>query len=397
MRTGQLTPLRDVLVLADAGTWGKEADSTSGVPVLRSTNIVGSELRLDDVAWRALTSSHLVEKKLAGGDILVTASSGSPDHIGKCCVFDGAAADRTYYFSNFMLRLRTDPERANPRWLYHWLKSDRGRAALTAMNSTTSGLRNLNRDLYLSQGIPLPPIADQARIAAMLDKADGIRRKRQESLRLLDELLRSAFREMFGDPVRNEKGWEVRPLAGVAQVDRGRFTPRPRNDPQFYGGDKPFIQTGDIAGAGGVLRTWRQTLNEKGAAVSRRFSKGTIAISIAANIGDSAIVDFDFFCPDSVVGIVSNSAIVNTEYLEACLQFFKPSLEARAPMTAQRNINLGVLRPLRIPIPPLHRQTAFQGVHHRVVALKSRMRGALSDAGCLIESIANQAFHQTPA
>lgn len=210
-----------MLVLADAGTWGTEADSTSGVPVLRSTNIVGSELNLDDVAWRSLTRTHLVEKKLAGGDILVTASSGSPDHIGKCCVFDGAAADRTCYFSNFMLRLRTNPERANPRWLYHWLKSDRGRAALTAMNSTTSGLRNLNRDLYLSQGIPLPPIADQARIAAMLDKADGIRRKRQESLRLLDELLRSAFLEMFGDPVRNEKGWESTRLGTMSEIVSG--------------------------------------------------------------------------------------------------------------------------------------------------------------------------------
>lgn len=217
----RLIPLRDVLLLADAGTWGKEADSTSGVPVLRSTNIVESELRLDDVAWRALTRAHLVEKKLASGDILVTTSSGSPDHIGKCCIFDDPGTTHPYYFSNFMLRLRANPERANPRWLYHWLKSDRGRAALTAMNSTTSGLRNLNRALYLSQRVPLLPIADQGRIAAVLDKADEIRRKRQESLGLLDELLRSAFLEMFGDCVRNEKGWESTRLGTMAEIVSG--------------------------------------------------------------------------------------------------------------------------------------------------------------------------------
>ena len=276
-------------------------------------------------------------------------------------------------------------------FLYYALRQPQ-MVALATARSDGVNLPRVSPTTVMGFLIAVPPIADQRRVVAILDKADEIRRKRQESLRLLDELLSSAFLEMFGDPVRNDKAWEIRPLAGVAQVDRGRFTPRPRNDPQFYGGDNPFIQTGDIAGAGGVLRTWRQTLNEKGTAVSRRFPKGTIAISIAANIGDSAIVDFDFYCPDSVVGIVPHQEVVNAEYLEACLQCFKPSLVARAPMTAQKNINLGVLRPLRIPIPSQQRQRAFQRVHHRVESLKARLAGALSDAGSLVESLACEAF-----
>lgn len=222
--------------------------------------------------------------------------------------------------------------------------------------------------------IALPPLAEQRRIATLLDRADVVRRKREESRRLVDELLRSVFLEMFGDPVRNEKGWEVRPLADLAAVERGRFTPRPRNDPRFYGGVFPFIQTGDIARSSGRVRVWTQTLNNEGVAVSRMFSAGTIALAIAANIGDVALVEFPFCCPDSVVGITSNPEALETEFLLELLHHYKPLLKTMAPQTAQANINLGVLRPLEIPVPSIALQTRFA-----VAASSIRSYGSSSD------------------
>jgi len=90
------------------------------------------------------------------------------------------------------------------------------------------------------------------------------------------------------------EGWEVKKLEDLASVERGKFSARPRNDPKYYGGKFPFVQTGDIAESKTYLLKYSQTLNDKGLAVSRLFSKNTILITIAANIGDTAITTFDF-------------------------------------------------------------------------------------------------------
>lgn len=143
--------------------------------------------------------------------------------------------------------------------------------------------------------------------------------------------------------------WALRPLNEVADVNRGKFTIRPRNDPRYYGGEYPFIQTGDVAIASGrVLTAYSQSLNQRGLGVSRLFPKGTIMVTIAANIADTCILGIPMCAPDSLVGVVPNATEV-TRYLELCIRGRKRWLENRAPQTAQRNINLDDLRPLLIP------------------------------------------------
>src|SRR5262249_22034230 len=111
--------------------------------------------------------------------------------------------------------------------------------------------------------------------------------------------------------------WEVRKLAEVAEVDRGQFTRRPRNDPAFYDGPYPFIQTGDVtSNVGRRLRAYSQTLNERGAKVSRQFPADSIAVTIAANICDTAILDMPTYFPDSEVGVVVKEGY-STRFIES--------------------------------------------------------------------------------
>lgn len=133
-------------------------------------------------------------------------------------------------------------------------------------------------------------------------------------------------------------------------MQRGKFSARPRNDPKYYGGNIPFIQTGDVATSAGHVRSYSQTLNAEGLRVSKLFPRGSLAITIAANIGDVARVDFDFACPDSLVVIQPNKNVC-TSWLMHCLQSKKVELESLAPQNAQKNINLEVLRPLPIDVP----------------------------------------------
>lgn len=151
-------------------------------------------------------------------------------------------------------------------------------------------------------------------------------------------------------------GWTLERLDSIATVERGKFSARPRNDPKYFGGETPFVQTGDVAGAQLYLETHSQTLNALGLTVSKVFEEGTILLTIAANIGATAITRMPTACPDSVVGIRPLSAATDLLWLKYALASKRENLEAQAGQNAQKNINLDVLKPLRIAKPPTEEQ-----------------------------------------
>ncbi len=134
--------------------------------------------------------------------------------------------------------------------------------------------------------------------------------------------------------------WEEKRLEQLALVERGKFSVRPRNDPRYFGGAIPFVQTGDIVFAGLYLTRFSQTLNEEGLKVSRLFPKNTILITIAANIGDTTITKFDVACTDSVVAIQPYDGKANPVWLKLSLDTKKDELDSQATQNAQKNINL---------------------------------------------------------
>ena len=210
---------------------------------------------------------------------------------------------------------------------------------------------------WLTYEIPVYDMVRQAEIVDRLDRILGLIEKRREQLLQLDQLVKSRFIELFGDPLHPVHS---RALGDVAVLERGRFSPRPRNDPRYYGGDYPFIQTGDIAGCGHRLSEYRQTLNEKGIHVSKKFSAGTIVIAIVgATIGATAILEIDVYAPDSVIGISVNDELYNNVFMEALLQFWQPELVRIAPESARANINLRILQSIPIIDVELPRQLQF--------------------------------------
>jgi len=151
--------------------------------------------------------------------------------------------------------------------------------------------------------------------------------------------------------------WEAKSLGDVCKIERGRFSPRPRNDPKFYNGNIPFVQTSDISLSSGIVNTHSQTLNEEGLKVSKLFKKGTILITIASNIGHTAILDYDMACPDSLIGLSVKKGC-NNSYLNYYFIMKQKRIEYEAP-GAQKNINVEFLRPYPILLPPLPEQRAI--------------------------------------
>lgn len=145
------------------------------------------------------------------------------------------------------------------------------------------------------------------------------------------------------------KEWVCEKIKYATSISRGLFNHRPRNDERYYNGKYPFIQTGDVANATKHIVSYSQTLNELGKSVSKEFPKGTLTMTIAANVGDVAILNFDAYFPDSVVGFIPNKNI-RTLYLFYVFSAMKDEFTRTAIKSTQLNLNIDRVKETFIPV-----------------------------------------------
>ncbi|HDR2660627.1 TPA: restriction endonuclease subunit S [Enterobacter asburiae] len=156
-------------------------------------------------------------------------------------------------------------------------------------------------------------------------------------------------------PFELPQGWEWCRLPDLGELARGKSKHRPRNDPALYvDGNFPLVQTGDVSRSNGSIKTFTALYNELGVKQSRIWPKGTLCITIAANIADSGMLEFDACFPDSVVGYSPYITDIPVKYFDFFMRTMKSSLEKYAPSTAQKNINLDILSQVFVPCPPLN-------------------------------------------
>lgn len=312
---------------------------------------------------------------------LVMANTGSPGRVFK---------GKNGVLSNNLFRIRFDNNRIAKDFLYYILSSKSFQYIL--QQQMKGGIqKHLGHKTIGRQTIPLPPLPTQKRIVAALDKAQELIDKRMEQIRLLDELIQSTFYDMFGDPVSNPMGWEVRKLGEIGGLKRGKSKHRPRNAPELLGGKYPLVQTGDIANAGYYLNEYKQTYSEIGLKQSKMWEKGTLCITIAANIAKTAILGFDACFPDSVVAFIP-SKFTEVMYIQIWFGFLQKIIEASAPESAQKNINLKILNELDIPIPPIELQNQFAEIVEKIEQQEEQMQQSLKEMEDNFNSIMQRAF-----
>ncbi|UNU00832.1 restriction endonuclease subunit S [Xanthomonas translucens] len=225
--------------------------------------------------------------------------------------------------------------------------------------------------------VPVPPAEEQSAIAAFLDretaKIDALIAEQEKLIALLAEkrqttISHAVTKGLNPNAPMKDSGiawlgevpahWEVKQLRHFAEVLRGKFTHRPRNDPAFYDGGYPFVQTGDITGASRYIQSFRQTLNERGTSVSKEFPSGTLVMAIAANIGDVAILTFPAYFPDSIVGLVPKLG-VDLPFLYYLMTAMKTPMMQTATVSTQLNLNVDQISSLVAGCPPVNEQAAI--------------------------------------
>ena len=250
-----------------------------------------------------------------------------------------------------------DSKVLNIRYFMYYLKSFAFKKQL-ARQITGSAQLNFGPSHLKKMTMPLCLIEEQGKICKKLDIIYNIIESRQLQLIELDNLIKSRFVEMFGDPVSNPKGLAKKTLPELGEFGRGVSKHRPRNDKALLGGSYPLIQTGDIANSGMYITEYHSTYSELGLRQSKMWDKGTLCITIAANIAKTAILGFDACFPDSVVGFNANED-TNNVFVHYWFSFFQEILESQAPESAQKNINLKILSELEVIVPDIQEQNKF--------------------------------------
>ncbi|MCC5961457.1 MAG: restriction endonuclease subunit S [Rhodobacteraceae bacterium] len=220
---------------------------------------------------------------------------------------------------------------------------------------------------FLSGRMVLPQEEDeQKKIADCLDSADALIAAQGRKVEALKAHKKGLMQQLFPQEGETQPRlrfpefegageWVERKLGSICDIQRGKFSHRPRNDPAFFGGKYPFIQTGDVVKSAGGTVVGSQSLNERGLSVSKLFQPTIVLITIAANIGDTGLLTTAACFTDSVVGLIPNRKVIPV-FLELIMRGKKDYLNKVATTGAQKNINNEILREVDVLIPAVAEQ-----------------------------------------
>lgn len=358
-------------------------DDPEGVVQFRMNNVE----RSGELNWTKLRRvPHSKARKhllVQAGDILFNATN-SPDLVGKTALFNGF--DEPITFSNHFLRLRSKRDKVDPAYLSRWLQREFVHGRFAGMCRSWVNQASITKDQLASIEIPLPPLDEQQRIAAILDKADALRRKRKRSLELLDGLTRSTFRQMF------QQGTARKPVSAVCDVSSGS-TPR-RDDAGNFGGTVPWVKTGEVAGD--VIRETEENVTEQGmrSARLRLYRPGTVLIAMygqGATRGRVGLLGVESTINQACAALVPRNGL-NSTFLFHQLRGSYEDLRALGRGGNQPNLNGDLVKKFEIMVPPIEQQLRFSSIVDRIELRAQAMRSSLSKLEATFSSLQHRAF-----
>ncbi len=309
----------------ESGTWGDDYDD-DGVLVLRSTEItLNGTWSIVDPARRRIHAKEYERCLLYEGDLLLTKSSGSEQHIGKTVIVDDNVANMNCVFSNFIQRLRTDKRKLLPKYLYYFLNTN-GREQLFYLSTTTTGLKNLSGTTINSLKIQLPTIYEQIAIASFLDQKtaeiDSLIADKEELIELLQEkrqaMITEAVTKGLNPNVRMKDSgikcigempeqWNIRKIKYLANIRNVKA-----GDSDI---DKTYIGLENIESETGKLLINRDDEQQLIGETANIFKKGDVLFGkLRPYLAKCIIADFDGRCTSELLVLRTTSNIL-PEYL----------------------------------------------------------------------------------
>jgi len=387
--------LGEVLELCDSGTWGE--GSPDGLPLLRSTNMQNGNLVLDDLKTIAVPEDKIGRYLLREGDILITKSSGSVDHIGKS-LYITKEMDGKYGFSNFTQRLRVDKNQVLSKWVYLKISNPATRDFLLNASQTTTGLRNLKIPALKELEIPLPPLSEQKKIVTKLEKVLGkiseAKKLRAEAQKNTNNLLSVELHKIFEEG--KKKGWEKKEIGKICKIFSGGSAPQGK---QFFeNGKYPFFRTSDVGAVhlSDNLCDVRDYLNDQGIKKLNLFKKGTILFpksGVSTFLNHRVVMGCDGYVA-SHLATISAGEKINFRYL----YYFLTLVDARdiAPNSSYPSLRIVDIGKIKIPLPSLAEQkkivARLDKLSQKIEKIKKLQAATQNEFTILEQSILSKAF-----
>ncbi|MEQ8788954.1 MAG: restriction endonuclease subunit S [Pirellulaceae bacterium] len=349
-----------------------------------------SKCIVNPVRTRCAEAPSRARQLVAFRDVLV--STVRPNLNGVAVVppeLDGATASTGFC----VLRPRED--KVCWRYLYHWVRSPIFIRDMTR-KATGASYPAVSDRIIQDSKIPLPKLEEQKRIAAILDKADAIRRQRQEALDEADILLESSFIHLFGDPVNNPHGWDLVPLTKLTTRITVGIVVKPAS---YYVDDGvPALRSLNVR-PNRIAKenlVYCSTKDNEHALKKTRIWKGDVLLVRSGQPGTAAVV------PDELDGVNAIDILIvspisdslNSHYLSA---FFNSEAGKRMALGEQRgqiqkHLNVTSLKDVSLPVPPMPEQERFDAIVRKIGDTQAQLESARLEADALFNSLVQRAF-----
>jgi type I restriction enzyme, S subunit len=375
--------LDDVSEKIDYGLTASATDKEDGPKFLRITDIQDDRVDWSTVPFCLCSAEESRRNALSAGDIVFArtgATTGKSFLVRHCP--EGAV------FASYLIRVRPS-KKIDSAYLARFFQTPNYWHQITR-SATGTAQPGVNASSLKKLQIPLPSLAEQQRIAAILDKADRIRQKRKETIRLTEELLRSAFLEMFGDPVTNPKGWDVKPLGDLLDVVSGQVDPKemPYASMLHIGGDNIESHTGRL----GELKTPKELGLHSGKYL---FEPQDVLYSkIRPYLNKVVIPGFQGICSADIYPLRVKAEKLDQNYLVQLLRSnsFLIYAESHSARTNIPKINRPALLNYPALLPPIQVQQSFSKVCGRICELHTRIMKNEQQSENLFNALLQRAF-----
>ncbi|WP_139374350.1 restriction endonuclease subunit S [Microcystis aeruginosa FBCC-A68] len=368
----------------DYGFSASATDVGDGPKFLRITDIQDDHVNWLTVPLCEADKQDTIKYALAEGDIVFArtgATTGKSYLIRHC--------PQNSIFASYLIRVRPSKD-VDSGYLSRFFQTS---SYWRQINLNTSGTAQggVNATKLKTLLVPLPPLEEQRRIAAILDKADGVRRKRKEAIRLTEELLKSTFLEMFGDPVTNPKGWEKIKLGNLCTIVRGG-SPRPIND--YLGGSIPWIKIGDATEGDDIyIHKTAEAIKPDGVKKSRYLEPGSLIFAnCGVSLGFARILKIAGCIHDGWLALSDLDKSINQIFLLKLLNSITEHFRAIAPAGTQPNLNTTIMKNFEIPVPPIDLQEKFAVVSHYLTDSIQKNSEMFKESENLFNSLLQRAF-----
>lgn len=370
---------------------GQEAYKTAGVPLIRSMNVHDGQFLQRGIAYLSNEQAKSLDvATLRKGDVLLNITGASVGRV--CCLpeqYDGGRVNQ------HVAIIRPLPDRLSSKYLQHCLVNPKHKAILLQIAGAGATREAITKVTIEQLEIPLPPLEEQKRIAAILDQADDIRRKRQHSIDRLNELGQAIFYEMFGDR-KAASGWkhDCQELAAVCK----KVTDGTHQVPEWSDEGVPFIFVSNVRDHKIDLNTKKFVSRSEYLKLTKnaKIDAGDVLYTCVGSYGYTAVVDGknEFVFQRHIAHIKPDKSLVQPQYLVWGLEAPKIRQQADKLATgiAQKTVTLKALKSIEIPIPPFEMQIDFSDRISVIENQKKSLESDLKQLDSLFTSLQHRAF-----